>query len=68
MSANTEQKVSASIITHQEGKKELAARMEVETYRVFSIYSTKLREKKNRNKNKLWVYLSLFEVSDILAT
>jgi len=26
------------------------------------------KNKKNRNKNKLGVYLSLFEVSDILAT
>jgi hypothetical protein len=46
MSANPEQKVSTSITIHQEGKKELAARMEAETYRVFSIYSTRLRRKR----------------------
>jgi hypothetical protein len=47
MSANPEQKVPASIIKYQEWKKELAARMEAETYRVFSIDSTRLRTRTN---------------------
>jgi len=52
MSVNIEQKFSASIIIHQEGKKELAARMDVETYRVFSIDSTRLRRKRKEEQEQ----------------
>jgi hypothetical protein len=60
MSVNTEQKFSASIIIHQEGKKELAARMEVETYRVFSIDSTRFRRKRKRGTRTNFGHIYLF--------
>jgi len=57
MSANPEQKVSASIIKYQEWKKELAARMEAETYIVFPIDSTRLRRTKRTRTNCGYIYL-----------
>jgi len=60
MSANPEKKVSASIIIRQEGKKELAARVEEETYRAFSINSTRLRRTRRTGTRTNWGYIYLF--------
>lgn len=49
--------VSACIAIHQAGKKELAVRVEAETYRVFSIDSTRLRRTIRTGTRTYWGYI-----------
>jgi hypothetical protein len=60
MSANPEHKVPASITIHQEGKKELEARKEAETYRVFSVDYTRLRRARRTRIRTNCVYIYFF--------